>query len=173
MAAFYATLAKKDLSADQTGFVPTFATNVPADYRVAGSAACSHCHADEHHRWNESTHAHAWDTLTTRGAHVDSFCQQCHTTGFGSSGGFQSAQRSGDMVNVGCESCHGPSSAHAAKPDKRTPFVARDQCTRCHDHENSPEFEFATYWDQIQHGPAAKAHGAQAPSSQQKSEARP
>ena len=28
----------------------------------------------------------------------------------------------------------------------RTPFAARDQCVRCHDRENSPEFEFAAYW---------------------------
>ncbi len=173
VAAFYAALAKQDVSADQTGLVPTLATEVPADYRVAGSAACSRCHEDDYHRWNDSTHAHAWDTLTTRGAHVDSFCQQCHTTGFGSPGGFQSAKRSGDMVNVVCESCHGPSSAHAMRSDKRTPFVARDQCTRCHDHENSPEFEFASYWERIEHGPAAKAHDAHTPISQEKSEARP
>ncbi|MCE9526065.1 MAG: cytochrome c family protein, partial [Planctomycetales bacterium] len=87
-----------------------------------------------------------------RGAHVDAECQRCHTTGFGLPGGFLSARRTPELGSVGCESCHGPSHAHALNPHERTPFPAREQCIRCHDHENSPTFDFSTYWPRIKHG---------------------
>jgi hypothetical protein len=76
----------------------------------------------------------------------------CHTTGYGLPDGFQSLARSQTRVAVGCESCHGPSQAHADRPTRRTPFTARDRCTRCHDHENSPQFVFEAYWSKIEHG---------------------
>ena len=39
-------------------------------------------------------------------------------------------------------------------PKIRTAFAASaaDQCVRCHDHENSPHFDYATYWPRIKHG---------------------
>jgi hypothetical protein len=39
-----------------------------------------------------------------------------------------------------------------ANPKTRTPFLAREQCIRCHDHENSPKFVFDDYWAKIRHG---------------------
>jgi len=56
------------------------------------------------------------------------------------------------MGNVGCESCHGPSLSHVNDPKIRTPYLAREQCIRCHDHENSPECAFPAYWGKVQHG---------------------
>jgi len=102
--------------------------------------------------WEASGHAHAWQTLVPRGFHVDPYCLQCHTTGYGFPGGFESVRRSATMFGVGCENCHGPSTAHAKDPKIRTPFVAADQCIRCHDHENSPNFEYADHWLRIRHG---------------------
>jgi hypothetical protein len=98
-----------------------------------------------------------------RGYHVDSYCQQCHTTGYGLPGGFESAGGSAALRSVGCESCHGPSQAHVRNPKLHTPFAARDQCQSCHDHENSPQFNYAAYWPRIEHGKPAekKAHDAQ------------
>jgi hypothetical protein len=94
--------------------------------------------------------------------HVDNYCMQCHTTGFGLPGGFVSRTSSPQLVNVGCESCHGPSQAHVEKPKIRTPFAAADQCIRCHDHENSPEFVYAAYWPRIRHGEVKTAGGGRA-----------
>ena len=140
---FYAILEARDFSATETGFVPTQPINPPTGFRVANSIACLDCHGNDYHTWENSTHAHAWATLVKDGSHVDSDCQRCHSTGFGLPGGFVSAKRSLDRVNVGCESCHGPSQGHVDDPEIKTAFVARDLCTRCHDRENSPKFEFA------------------------------
>ena len=150
-------LLERDFHADETGFAPMLPPNLPADYRLAAEQSCRECHPGDHETWAESQHAHAWQTLVTVKAHGDSYCQQCHTTGYGLPGGFQSLAQSTAQVNVSCESCHGPSQAHANRPATKTPLVARDQCVKCHDPENDPEFDFATYWPQIEHGaePAA------------------
>ncbi|MEL6110560.1 MAG: multiheme c-type cytochrome, partial [Planctomycetota bacterium] len=86
-------------------------------------------------------------------AQVDPACQRCHTTGYGRDGGFFSHRDSTGLVNVGCENCHGPSSRHVARPTVKTPYEARAQCIQCHDHENSPSFEYDAFWKKITHGP--------------------
>jgi hypothetical protein len=90
--------------------------------------------------------------LVEKGAHVDPYCQQCHTTGYGHDAGFVSVSVSPHLVHVGCENCHGPSSAHVANPKVKTPVHSSEQCIRCHDHENSPEFAYNVYWPKILHG---------------------
>lgn len=149
---FYALLEVRDFKASETGFVPTQPIDPPEGFQIAGSNSCLECHSGDHHIWSESGHSHAWATLVTDGSHVNSDCQRCHTTGFGLPGGFVSAGTGLERVNVGCESCHGPSQGHVADSTIKTAFVARDLCTRCHDRENSPEFEYASYWERIRHG---------------------
>jgi hypothetical protein len=156
VAAFREVLARRDFTSAESGLVSPLPDNLPADYRVAGSEKCRVCHVEEHRRWTESGHHHAWETLQKDQSHVDSYCQQCHTTGFGLPGGFASVRRSSRQTGVGCESCHGPSQAHVREPRTRTPWPAADQCIRCHDPENSPQFDYDSYWSQIEHGPDEK-----------------
>ncbi|MGD9647692.1 MAG: multiheme c-type cytochrome [Pirellulales bacterium] len=145
-------LVRRDFAADQTAFVSPLPPHLPSDYRVAGTQACRECHETDHGIWADSAHAHAWQTLVAVKAHGDSYCQQCHSTGYGLPGGFQSLALSSDRVNVSCESCHGPSLAHVNDPATRTTLSAREQCQKCHDRENDPEFDYASYWPQIAHG---------------------
>lgn len=160
---FYDELAALDLPAGDTSFMPaqvavsSVVTNKPS--QIAGTAACRRCHVDDCKSWDATAHAHAWKTLTAGGSHVDSYCQQCHVTGFGRPGGFLSLKQSLERVDVGCESCHGPSNAHALQPTVATGFVgaAADQCRTCHDRENSPKFDYDSYWKRITHGGAAKS----------------
>lgn len=153
--AFLDQLGRLDIAASDTGFVSASLMR-PADpsWKVAGTDACRPCHEADATVWEESGHAHAWQTLVTAGAHVNPACQRCHTTGFGLPGGFVSARTSTTRTNVGCESCHGPSALHAADPEKPTGFgaAAKDQCTTCHDIENSPHFDATRYWSEIIHG---------------------
>jgi hypothetical protein len=149
---YLAELARRDFAAADTGFAPTLPPGLPASYRIAGSESCKTCHQSDCQSWASSKHAHAWDTLAAKGYQVDGYCQQCHTTGFGLPDGFESANRSPDRRGVGCESCHGPSEGHVKDPKARTPFAGRDQCVRCHDHENSPTFAYEPYWEKVRHG---------------------
>jgi hypothetical protein len=148
------TLGKLDFSAKETGLVTSQSANNTnqADYRLAGSDSCVKCHKEEDQSWHASKHSHAWKTLVDKRSHVDPSCQVCHTTGYGLGGGFVQVAKSMQMVNVGCESCHGPSQAHVLNPNTKTTYLSREQCVRCHDHENSPEFEYGKYWAKIAHG---------------------
>jgi hypothetical protein len=145
-------LGRRDFAAAETGLVPKLPAELPRDFRLAGNAACRSCHPADCTGWDASKHAHAWQTLTGRGAHVDPYCQQCHTTGFGLPGGFVSLSRGETVRSVGCESCHGPSAGHVRDPKVRTMFAAKDQCGTCHDRENSPLFAYDEYWPKIRHG---------------------
>lgn len=171
--AFRTELARLDFSARDSGFVASLPAGLAKDYRIAGTGTCLKCHQDDCQQWDESSHAHAWQTLTSDNSQVDSYCQQCHTTGYGLPGGFLSAKRSPQRYAVGCESCHGPSAAHVRRSGVRTPFVAKDQCVRCHDRENSPEFEYLAYWQQIQHGSRAETANESATKRDPNSEAQP
>jgi hypothetical protein len=145
-------LGRRDLGAAYTGLAPKLPPNLPPDYRIAGNAACRSCHPADCTGWDASKHARAWQTLADRGSHVDPYCQQCHTTGYGLPGGFVSLSRGEAVRSVGCESCHGPSAGHVRDPKARTMFAARDQCATCHDRENSPLFAYDEYWPKIRHG---------------------
>lgn len=163
--AYLAALTKRDFTAQESGLAPPLPADAPESYRIAGSAACLVCHTGDHASWAASKHAHAWEALEQKQFHVDPYCMQCHTTGFGLPGGFESRLRTANLVGVGCESCHGPSQAHAQRPQAvRTAFAASDQCVRCHDHENSPKFVYDTYWPRIVHGTTETA-GASAGAS--------
>lgn len=150
---FYASLRAHDFTPHDTSFVTQL--SLPESFRIAGTETCRDCHADECRVWDGSGHAQAWQVLIKTGAEVDPYCQQCHVTGYGVPNGFVSVRRSADRVAVGCESCHGAASAHAHDPAVRTTFFgrARDQCVSCHDHENSPKYDYEKYWPQILHGP--------------------
>lgn len=152
--AFRKQLAIRDFRAEESGLV-----DVPSDLRdrseawtIAGTNTCRDCHQLSHEIWGDSGHAHAWERLVDEGAHVDPYCQQCHTTGYGFDSGFQSLKTSTERVNVGCESCHGPSLAHASDSTQPTTLDARGQCLSCHDPENSPAFQYEPYWERIAHG---------------------
>ncbi len=149
---FYATLRERDFAASQTSFVTDL--EFPKEFLVAGTQRCRECHEDDCLLWEASRHAHAWQTLADAGAEIDSYCQQCHTTSYGIPGGFVSATRSQNRRDVGCESCHGASYSHCEDSEVHTTYYgrARDQCLRCHDRENSPEFVYDTYWQKIVHG---------------------
>lgn len=150
----YAMLADRDFTPEQTSFVSDTVSQKDNDVRIAGTHACVDCHMRDCELWDGSAHAHAWATLKKDGSHVDSYCQQCHVTGYGLAGGFVSAKRTPQFASVGCESCHGPSQAHVDDSAVHTAYYqsAASTCVTCHDRENSPQFDYDHYWAQIEHG---------------------
>lgn len=148
---FYDELARLDLSAADTPFAEFLP---PSRDSVAGVSSCQNCHEEEYEIWKTSRHARAWRSLVDKGAQYDPDCQRCHVTGYGQGGGFESAGRSRDRVDVSCESCHGPASEHCRKTSVRTVPAERRKrhCRTCHDKENSPLFDDDVYWAKIRHG---------------------
>jgi len=141
------------LPPEKTGEAMPLLAGLPPDYRYAGSAACETCHTPDAGIWKASKHARGLETIVAKGFDADPFCIRCHTTGYGGPGGFVSASTTPLLGGIGCESCHGPSQAHASAPLKtRTPAKAFDACLKCHDPENSPTFAVAEFWPKIVHG---------------------
>ena len=109
-----------------------------------GSQACQECHQKEFSQWSHSSHATAFNTLRTLGMEYYPECITCHVTGSGYPSGYQigNAERS-HLVDVGCETCHGPGRQHAYTPLKeniRGP-VPEKVCMECHTPEHSPGFD--------------------------------
>lgn len=118
----------------------------------AGNTACMSCHAEAAEVWMNSAHAGALKTLEDEFADKDPECISCHVVGMDSVKGFQSRDLTEELANVGCESCHGPGAAHAAKPmEVRLPKVTEQTCMTCHDPNHSPGFRYETYWPKIAH----------------------
>ena len=107
----------------------------------------------------------------------DAECLACHVTGWEPQeverfeGGFVSMDQTPHLAGNQCENCHGPGQAHselehsllaggdftdahreqrqAVKLNQKT--AAADVCTKCHDLDNSPHFDFDTYWPKVKH----------------------
>lgn len=152
LADFHEVLKQADFVARETGLSDRTLVHADTSNHYAGNESCNKCHDKDCTHYTSTKHALAWETLELKHSHVDPYCQQCHTTGYGADGGFVSVKRSPKLFDVGCESCHGPSSKHVEEVKTRTPFVAKDQCIGCHDRENSPLFDYQPYWQKIIHG---------------------
>ena len=114
-----------------------------------GSQACSDCHPGPFQQWKQSAHATAMHTLQAESQAHDPSCLRCHFTGFQHPG----APMVTHLAEVGCESCHGPASMHLAQPSQPYGQLPADgsACVACHTIDNSPDFDWTSYWEQIQH----------------------
>ncbi|NDC63491.1 MAG: hypothetical protein EBZ59_05780 [Planctomycetia bacterium] len=115
----------------------------------------------------------------------DPECLSCHVVGWAPQrfepfdGGFAGMAATPHLAHQGCENCHGPAAAHAAveRGDVRASVTERDRlraelamtidtpegrqratnnCLECHDLDNSPSFDFDTYWPQVEHSDDAR-----------------
>ncbi len=124
---------------------------IDSDEEYAGNMACGACHLKIFSHWKDTKHHHAHETLEKVKSHFDPECIQCHTTGFEYASGFKNMEETPSLKGVGCESCHGVGAAHMA--DVNAPYgkAGNEECIKCHDPENSPKFEYQTYWEKIKH----------------------
>lgn len=161
--------------------------------KYIGSERCGDCHQHAFQVWQGSKHAHAFDTLKKATdpslREYDGECVKCHVVGFGYHTGYLDA-RNGERENkrlqhVGCETCHGPGSAHANDPNDKNlralmnPYktnipnlpehvvkhrlnLTDMSCQRCHDTDNDVHWTF-NKWMQIIHMTPALPAAAPAP----------
>ena len=109
-----------------------------------GSQACQGCHQKEFSQWSHSSHATAFNTLRTVGREYYPECVTCHVTGSGYESGSQIGNPKREhLVDVGCETCHGPGKLHAYTPLKENirGQVPEKVCMECHTPEHSPGFD--------------------------------
>ncbi len=169
----------KDLGLSGLGLRPVRFPGDQGEF--VGHEVCGGCHTKAYEVFEESPHFHATESIanpTERSAiprHFDPECISCHVTGWDPQGffpyasGYVSLEKTPHLQSNGCENCHGPGSKHVAV-EKGRETVSDDErkalrqqmrvtleeaktslCYQCHDIDNSPEFEFDSYWEQIEH----------------------
>ena len=89
------------------------------EWTYGTSGLCKLCHASQFEQWSSTDHAEAFASLTN-GHEKEPGCMGCHMTGFLVPGGVQNFESARQFVNVGCESCHGPSGPHVTSADKHS-----------------------------------------------------
>jgi hypothetical protein len=129
-----------------------------------GAETCKNCHPKTVEFWGSTKHAKAFESLVhdpKPNTMFDAECVACHTTGFEYTSGWKSPELTSKLKGNQCENCHGPASKHVADPTNkavRAPLRLTSEqadknrlCLKCHDEDNSPHFEFAKYWGEIEH----------------------
>ena len=172
MAAYQEEL--KALGFAALGLHPIPHPQVEKNGKFIGSKKCEPCHEESFRVWKKSLHSHAYETLKKLNPprNYDPECISCHVIGwnptrfFPYTGGFQSPDKTPLLKDVGCESCHGPGEKHVAaesgsnealmkKYRKAVRITKADSekffCATCHDLDNSPDYNFHTYWPLVQH----------------------
>ena len=110
---------------------------------VLGAESCKTCHADVYESWRATPHAEAFATLAEADAWDDPECIGCHVTGVEDKHYVADVNLAPEVWNVQCEECHGSGLLHARDGSYLASGV--ETCTKCHDEDNSPEFDFELY----------------------------
>jgi hypothetical protein len=116
---------------------------------LGAEASCVRCHSEQYDSWKETPHATAFATLQEAFQSTDPACLRCHTTcqlGLKQDGSVQVPE---NLRGVQCESCHGIGTEHAR--DGSYGAIKVETCLSCHDEENSPDFDLATYLPKVTH----------------------
>jgi hypothetical protein len=125
------------------------------DSPYIGGEACKGCHTEVYKVWANSKHAGAYEVLKSVNKAYDPDCIGCHAVGFKEPGGFADPVVTSHLLNVQCESCHGPSRSHVnsegAKPVGHAGWPPQKICQQCHVGSHSPFFKFEPYWRKIAH----------------------
>ena len=124
---------------------------LPNGLSYVGSSTCGMCHKIVYDHWYKTKHGTSYNTLVHAGHQYDPECIKCHTTGFGDVSGFINYEGSQNLIDVGCESCHGAGSEHTKNINNVYGLVGESNCVTCHDSEHSPKFRFEEYWAGIKH----------------------
>ena len=141
--------------------------------KYVGTQKCRSCHEDAWRIWAKSKHSSAWKSLKETANPPRTFdpeCIGCHVDGWNGiqcapyADGYESEETTPELLNVGCEGCHGPGERHiAAELDSdeaaqdhirnlmRLGSDVKKVCYACHDGDNSPEFEFDAYYPLVAH----------------------
>ena len=124
----------------------------PDGHYYVGVTNCAGCHKTEYEIWQETPHAHAFATLVDRKSEAMPECFQCHVTGAKDPAGYDPAvEQAKELVNVQCEVCHDKGSAHSRDGNYGKNLLLQS-CAKCHDPENSPDFDPKVYWLMMEHG---------------------
>lgn len=117
--------------------------------KFVGTESCKECHETEFNSFKEfNKKAHSFKSINALKKGLTDAelkkCYECHTTGYGKTGGFRSEQETPHLRDAGCEVCHGPGSLHIESGDPKDikgKLTAKD-CESCHNSERINAFKY-------------------------------
>ncbi|MDB4970288.1 MAG: hypothetical protein JWN44_5977 [Myxococcales bacterium] len=137
----------------------------PGAPTYVGIEACGKCHKPAVDFWKTTVHAQAWKTLVDVDKQYNYDCIGCHVTGWEKPGGVNLVTvEKRKLVDVQCETCHGPGSKHVEEAGLDEPrTITRKPADRycadaCHTKEHSDTFALVPYLRDI----LGKGHGEKA-----------
>ena len=101
---------------------------IAQNYSYIGTKNCRKCHIQQFKSWADTKMAKAFEILKPgeraeakqkagldpgKDYTTDVECLPCHTTGYGQPGGFESVEKTPELVGVSCEMCHGAGSEYS------------------------------------------------------------
>lgn len=114
-----------------------------------GSKACRECHEKEYANFiTYSKKSRSFKSIKKmeKKLTLEEYrgCFECHTTGYGKTGGFVSEEKTPELMNAGCEVCHGPGSLHAETRDPEfiSCNISMENCNTCHNKDRIEAFDF-------------------------------
>lgn len=116
-----------------------------------GVEVCSTCHAAPRKVYEQTSHAHAYASLSSQFKEFNLDCVSCHVTGYGRAGG-STVTHVDKLENVQCEVCHGPGSKHVANPTDRSLIVTKPDtatCLGCHHPPHVEQFDAVAKMQEI------------------------
>jgi LysM repeat protein len=121
-----------------------FSNPVPPEFSIVKNEECKSCHPKQFSNWISGRHSKSYLTLKKREATDRTECLTCHTTGVCRGDGFYTENSTLYFANVGCVECHYVTKGHldSAETATKTKTITEATCTRCHNLENDPTFEF-------------------------------
>lgn len=120
-----------------------------SDKSYVGAEKCAECHESEYKNFTEyakkSNSFHSIQIMKKGLTNQElKSCFECHTTGYGESGGFKSENETPHLKNAGCEVCHGPGSIHVETndPDDIKGSLTAKDCEKCHNSTRVGAFRY-------------------------------
>jgi len=145
---FYSTIAENE----KIGFDKPILSWERTAGEFVGVETCKSCHLEEYNQWSQTKHAFAYNTLLRKHRQFSPKCVMCHVTGGGYDTGYIFGSPDRSLVNVQCEMCHGPGSAHIKTPLQVNMLRHPPEklCVTCHDEEHS-DFDMKKYYPKVKH----------------------
>ena len=121
----------------------------PVENGYVGSSSCQPCHEEQYKSFETyARKSHSFESVQkmAKGLTPEEIkdCYSCHTTGYGEPSGFVSKQKTPELKNAGCESCHGPGRLHIETQDPHNILreVTLKVCQKCHTEDRVTSFRY-------------------------------
>ncbi|OGR11280.1 MAG: cytochrome C [Desulfobacula sp. GWF2_41_7] len=130
-------------------FLSFISQSLAEDKKYVGAEACKACHEKEYSNYlNFAKKVKSFESIKKMEKKLTleeyQACFECHTTGYGKPGGFESEEKTPGLKNAGCEVCHGPGSLHidGGDPEMIIRDVTLENCNTCHSKDRIEAFDF-------------------------------